>query len=522
MPATGLLFINKTAQSESLSRSQRKERHQIYRHVQPKNRGQKRKRNRKGRESSISTATATPDVEELSDYASESSSSSAIIVKKEPAVDYVGTGVAVELERALSSGPHLQLSEKRSLTNLITNNATEPFDVFSVPLTSENLALLQYFEYVSNPKTWYPKSRMASNQLAPPQVLLSILQSCLENEMSTRTLLASMATQMLFLEGITPVKNNAALLQEAMVSVRKYIKKAPGPDERLILGIVLLAYAEVHRANSKAARVHILAVKNLVDRLGGIKTMAPYLQWWIAAVDELTTIDLLPSKPVFTPEEVDPGMSNFEYGGTKPLDLGQTILHGLCDPLARIMLELRAVRPTLDLAFSTTFTGEFQGPSDLERWVHTRLWSIRTRLLALDPTDKLSDSVRLAALVWTYMIAPPGRRRSMHVMAAKLRMAMESVVLAGWTASLDLYYWVLIIGSIGSEKNIEDRDWFNHGILRLSAETKAIKSRLTLTVESIEEKLERVLYLQSVHGLVLNELVRDLVFARISYASASP
>jgi hypothetical protein len=521
MPTSELLFINKTAQSESLSRSQRKERHQIYRHVQPKNRGQKRKRHRKGRESSPPPETVTPDVEELSECGFEASGSSAIIVKKEPAVDYIGSGVAVELERALSSGPHLQLSKKRSLTNLITNNATEPFDVFSVPLTSENLVLLQYFEYVSNPKTWYPKSRMASNQLAPPQVLLSILQSCLENEMSTRTLLASMATQMLFLEGITPVKNNAALMQEAMVSVRKYIKNAPGPDERLILGIVLLAYAEVHRANSKAARVHILAVKNLVDRLGGIKTMAPYLQWWIAAVDELTTIDLLPSKPVFTPEEVDPGITNFEYGGTKPLELGQTILYGLSDSLARIMLELRAVRPTLDLAFSTTFTGEFQGPSDLERWVHTRLWSIRTRLLALDTTDKLSDSVRLAALVWAYMIAPPGRRRSMHVMAAKLRNAMESVASASWATSLDLYYWVLIVGAIGSEKNVEDRNWFNHGILHLFSKDKAANSRLTLTVENLEEKLDRVLYLQSVHGLVLPELVRDLVFARIGSASAT-
>lgn len=108
-----------------------------------------------------------------------------------------------------------------------------------------------------------------------------------------------MATQMQALEGVSPCKNTAALLQEAIVSVRKYLEAASEADGRLILGIGLLAYAEVHRTNPQAARVLVLAVKDLVGRLGGLRIRLPYLQWWIAAVDELTTVELLPVKTVF-------------------------------------------------------------------------------------------------------------------------------------------------------------------------------------------------------------------------------
>lgn len=81
-------------------------------------------------------------------------------------------------------------------------------------------------------------------------------------------MLATSATQLRHLQGHAPSTGDAMFIQRALVAIKRYVASCSVPDQRLIMGILFLAYAECYRGDAQAARIHMEAIQALSDQLG--------------------------------------------------------------------------------------------------------------------------------------------------------------------------------------------------------------------------------------------------------------
>lgn len=138
------------------------------------------------------------------------------------------------------------------------------------------------------------------------------------------------------------------------------------------------------------------------------------------------------------------------------------------------------------------------------------MWSIRARLLALDAAEPRAEVLKLASLVWVYTLAPAGRRMTAQTLARRLKGEINLVGEAICEFPAELLRWARVVGALGSVGNDEGRGWFIRCTIDACQNLHSESSREGLTARNLKLILNRVLYLEAVHGPMLADLAAEL------------
>ena len=289
-----LLFVHKDQKSKCLSSSSGAERKQIHRHVHIGRSAKQTKKlevlvARSGSESSH-TVTGSIALVKDADISTFPTETSQVRSKGKPQRRQrpKAHGLSADKKRVGDRKGQwppdgvivYRHNNVKSLTPItIRGSSPEPFDVLAVPADQGTFSLLQFFEHISHPRTWYPESRMSKGHIEPQDPPSVVIQSCLEDEMSTLTMLATSATQMRHLKGHASTLDDAILISRALTAMRKYVSSCRKPDQRLITGDLYPGLRRVLPPRRSSCRTHMHTVKRLSEQLGGLAALQPHLQW---------------------------------------------------------------------------------------------------------------------------------------------------------------------------------------------------------------------------------------------------
>ena len=88
---------------------------------------------------------------------------------------------------------------------------------------------------------------------------------------------------------LEPHGSSERYLQRAIIAITQYIETHQKIDLPLLVAMIHLAYAEDYRPDRSAAEVHVRAMLNFIDKLGGFHALPAYLRGWtIGALEGLT------------------------------------------------------------------------------------------------------------------------------------------------------------------------------------------------------------------------------------------
>ncbi|KIW28650.1 uncharacterized protein PV07_08293 [Cladophialophora immunda] len=498
MKAPKFMFINKTADSDSLSHSHKSERIKIHSHVQ---KGRRYKKSEGG----IIYATRLPHLrperqggqgddcpDEPSDDKRGTAESS---TRDAPGLEHYPSGCSVrrhggQLLQPLDpnidpllwdySQAHLTPSgSPQSIPVFPAASAEESFDPFEVTCVKVDGAiysLLHYFLRVWHPNVWHlERSGRADHEYAFRDDAMSLIQGCLHDKYNMYALLAYMASYMHDIDGITPPGDGNVYMHQALQASQNYVKSRLPITGRLIFNIFALGCAEWYRYNRQAGYVHLKAAKSIIDSIGGLKSQDGPL------VDLLLTGDAyvageLQRKPLWSDADFDNGDDHpmTAYGlqelqkllsGTIALGSGllssaqQTIIPAA---LRWIILDLAVVLSVFKSSQSLGPAAEDK-PSAAEgfHWVNVRSIAIRHRLLHLELGDLRSEAVRMAIVLWMFMcFTVTGRKRTNKVMAPFLRDRLCSIPGKEWDGHEEVLLWALSIGALSAQVGSEAHTWF--------------------------------------------------------------
>ena len=396
----------------------------------------------------------------------------------------------------------------------IRNNSTDPFSASATRIEASYHTLLQYFIQVSHPRTWHAEIK-ARGIYTFQQSAVDLVANCVQSTMSMFTMLASMASQMQYFEGVAGPLDTTILIHKALTACRQHIARGP-IDTRLIFGIHSLANAEFYRFNVEAARTHVCAVKAFVDQAGGLATLPQYLREWFVAGDEFIAAETH-QKPLFAASEIDPGpwpgtQSLLVNASGRPMMFRKRGWNEMPTSLKRIIDDIRdCVNLSREQAHAAPGYAQ-NHPLTFGHWLHLKAYSIRNRLLSLDIKELPYEALRLAVLAWCYMTKTvTGRRRTMQVIASRLRGVLTSA--QEGCMGHDSHLWLTAVGALASENSGVTRNWFVLELIKLNEGDVASPGR-GLTEKALIRILSGFLYCESAQLSMVRLLATDITNAR--------
>ncbi|KIW66785.1 hypothetical protein PV04_06080 [Phialophora macrospora] len=238
------------------------------------------------------------------------------------------------------------------------------------------------------------------------------------------------------------IEDARVLIHKAIVASRRRLRQIDTIDDNLIYDINALADAEFFSFDTKAARIHLKFVKQLIDQTGGPGRLPQFMREWFLAGDESVAAELF-EQPFFHFGEYDPGPLP-DWNKTSvdaqrdPIDsfVQDCDVFSWCPKLQQIVLDLvqwyheMKVQLRSTLSNPSPITGS---SSERARWLHLRATAVRGRLLHMETITWKEEITRLALLAWTYMIMTvSGRRRTMKVMASRLKAMVSTGAVLRW------------------------------------------------------------------------------------------
>ncbi|KIY02507.1 uncharacterized protein Z520_00972 [Fonsecaea multimorphosa CBS 102226] len=497
MKAPKFMFINKTADSDSLSHSHKSERIKIHSHVQ---KGRRYKKSEGGiiyaaqlpplrsepRDGQMNDSQDDPDHEKgYNDGSSTQNTSDLVHYQSESPVNGQSDHALQPLDPNIDpllwdySLPRLKLSGSPESIPIFPASAEENFDPFEVTCVRVDEAiysLLHYFLQVWHPNVWHlERNGRADHQYAFRHDAMSLIQGCLHDEYNMYALLAYMASYMQDIDGLPAPGDGAVYMHRALRASQNYVKSRHPITGRLIFNIFALGCAEWYRYNREAAYVHLKAVKSVIDSIGGLKSQDGPL------VDLLLTGDAyvageLERKPLWSDSDFDNGddhpMTAYGLQELQKLLSGAVAIgSGLLSSAQQNIIPATLRWIILDLAvlLSVYRSSQSLGSaaedqlSALEglHWINVRSIAIRHRLLHLDLADERSAAIRTAIVMWMFLcFTVTGRVRSAKVMAPLLRDRVSSVSEKDWEGHEEVLLWVLSIGALSAQVGSETHTWF--------------------------------------------------------------
>lgn len=367
------------------------------------------------------------------------------------------------------------IDSPRDISQLTSHNI-DPFGQSVVRLDPHVGRLCRYFCESFHPSVWHAESYTLKGQYTHQSSALAVIQRAMQNEVEMNAILACMAARIENVD-MVPGQGTDKFMGNALMAMRRRFTSLSSASKHQLLLIIFHLYAgEAYRQNWKAARVHMRAAKSLFDSWGGLDHVPdPCIRELFIIGDGNVAACVL--EPCELPCHHDPGpywtVTPTEFLLAPPQDLNyiapalQDILGDGYLPNDLIETILETVECTWVLTHAQTDVPEVK--KHAARWLLWRNSAIRWRLLAMKYPDATHDAIRIALLMWilTSMVLL-GLKRIAGLLAPKLMLALQ---MGSWPYQerglFELKMWVLTIGAMCSVINSDEEKWFVEQIFEI-------------------------------------------------------
>ncbi len=350
----------------------------------------------------------------------------------------------------------------------VTSNSLDPFGQSVVKLDSHVARLCRYFCESFHPSVWHAESWASRERSYTHQTsAVEVVRRAMQSEVEMNAMLACMAARIENVD-LVPGQGTDRYMGSALMAVRKRFSSAP--KHQLLLIVFHLYAADAYRQNYQAAKIHMQAAKALFDSWGGLDYVPdPALKELFIIGDGHMSAVLL--EPCSLPCENDPGSywivtpPELQLAPQQDLGVIAPSLQKLC--LGGYLPEelVEAIQETAECTWVLHFASH--GTPDVSkhaaRWLQWRHAAVRHRLLALEYPNSSLDAIRVGLIMWilTSMVIL-GLKRLGGLIAPKLRnmiWAVEEPHLQ-WQGLGQVKTWILTIGAMCSMVESEEERWF--------------------------------------------------------------
>lgn len=497
--SVGLLFVNKTSLSKSLSnsRADSQDLREINQHVQrSRDLGRERQSRRRVKKSSIPLgwtflpppppSTAIGPVLRIADQPCSTTSGTS---KKSH------TGISTVQNSKTCSHDHNPTSP---LLDIVRPSGTsvEPFGQFTVSMNAEKHRILQYFVTKFFPAVTRLDivSFIASNDQNPTNPAIQIIRNSLSHHVHFLALLTASSARMKYVEQYHFAREDLPerLADATLKLLRKYLAEGRPVTQELLQSILYLWAIESYRRNWDAVLMHGNMIMHLCNtHFGGFQNLNPYLRrmLWIAdrfqaaatarhplveerwETEEITTLQSSLAVRALQERNWEPNGHGFAQAKVHFSPAFATIVDAVVN-LAHVIqchwaeVGVLSQLPNRDWAVARSYTlsDELLSSRD-DTWESSNT----------SHDSKMQDCVRLALIVWlAFVPASAPYSPANHVTGAlTIRAAIDARPLRNRLNSLiDQYenaptsreddlllFWIAGLGAIASEL-VENQEWF--------------------------------------------------------------
>ena len=406
----------------------------------------------------------------------------------------------------------------------------DPFDSVSVHVDESIRGLLEYFVYYSSsfPNTWtYCPSSLHHAPSGPKIDVRGVVDAALEDDLMMNCVLSAAASRSYYIDDVQLSRwrdVEASATQQALRALQSRIDESSEQpqvlSERLVSSILHLGGAAFYRSDYSTARAHSNAAVMIAELAGGVTTLGdPYIQGRLLSLDDL--LSCIELTPCSAERSYDPGPSI--HGRHRLADLRSTSEEstagsGLLDagvPLSASWKHL--VLQILDCYKVQVQLGRSESRSSpqtlsVSHWLTMRTLAIRSRLLALAPSDGRTNALRVALILWTLLPRKGNVKRYAKVVQTitpKLKTIMDQVLIDDWADSHEIRLWFLLMGYFCAVNSSDTQAWFAAEIrdaLLMDGQAVWIGRRDADVFESLVAFQKRFFFHEPLLGPVTKEL----------------
>ena len=497
------LFINKTANSGSLSHSKSKEKANIYSHVHSKYH-----KDKKGRTNQLSPKNTNALLERHAGLPNGR------VIRDAPKA--LQTLVQPVTKASYPNDKRRNDATYRLAPRIcasLNESAFDPFFCSSVSISAKEQDLLYYPFRNFLETTFKAESLSVSTSAAGfrhKQAVNERLQQCAVDDLTMYTTLAYSASCMRWTVGEDDPERPAEIfILKAIDALRVRLKTAEVLDIWLIFSIYALAVSELWAQNYDAASAHLRMLNHFLAGIGGLNYLNPYMMESIILCDKYVALGKF--EPPILPLDWEPAplpklkVMKVQSQMTPPLrNLAQgfqgLVGESLGIELCRIVQDI-----VICVQLAEHIKVEATNQTEDQRWLFLRHQACVSRLMSLQTNSRLQDCTRVAIVIWTLKItAYFGAQRWSKKLLYRLKSQIIGLDGSGEWIPSTLLFWMTCLGAMTAEYT-EERDWF-------LARTLKLAKSLVVPIEkqAFRSILQRYLFIALEDGLQFFRMVRAL------------
>ncbi|KAJ9607263.1 hypothetical protein H2200_008336 [Cladophialophora chaetospira] len=497
----GLLFVNKTPSSRSLSNSKTdtEDLKEIHKHVQ-KSRDygkekEDRKRLKRARLSHIRwtpvpvaprqapTAAARPIP--LPETAVSNGS-------RPPAIEF-DVNQREEFDHELCKHGRRKDDAPKLLLAPSGRGSLEPFGQLTISTSTEKRRILEYYVVRFFPAVTRVDvgSFMSHSQASSTKPAVEIVRRAQCNDLHVLALLSASCARMKFVEQVHFSQPDLPdrLADATLRLLRRYLAQDKPITHELVQSILHLWAVESYRRNWEAVGTHAKMIMYLTDsHLGGFRSLDPFMQrmLWVADRFQAAALQRAPlireqwEVEGLSPQEHACALAALHENGKQPMGYGFHQARNMFTPSFRLLLE--DVLALCCVIHCHWLNVPEQPLIPSRNWIIARSYFVTDELIGFErcevksspPTREIQmqDCVRLALVVWMAFV-PACTSYSTYARIPKLRAAVDTKALRNAlgvlltnrkensteTSEQLALFWIAGLGAIASEMD-ENQEWF--------------------------------------------------------------
>ncbi|EXJ69150.1 uncharacterized protein A1O5_08085 [Cladophialophora psammophila CBS 110553] len=352
----------------------------------------------------------------------------------------------------------------------------DPFETASVKIDNAVAGLLHYYVYFYHPTIWPNEMTVLRQGLYTFKSAVNcIMRTVVEDRLTMYCLLSAAASRLQFIDRLPCSQvvgkegyymRNALQLLRSRIDVTSF--QTSEQLRQLLICIMFLTSAECYRDDVSAAKTHLQAAVDLLERKGGLRAIEDEnLRGQLAMADlYLACVKL---KPCLFECDYDPGpasvldLKNHELSSVRSEGTAISLLDR---DTAMVPSGLRAVIEQLVQSYSVKSRLHISSMSasramQVTHWITTRNMAIRNRLLALTTQDARVHALRTAIIMWTLLaMNVTGRAKTVKVMAPMLKAILSQIPNCGWAGGEDIRLWILLVGFSCAAEASDVSEWY--------------------------------------------------------------
>ena len=533
------LFINKSADSESLSNSNAGERFYIHSHVHSKHHKEKRQQKAKPSSKDEESPNKSPNTGQIFCWQSDSPDKTSSPVEddkdhRDARSDSVDVSIGPSWNKlilqdsvdTLSSLQGTSSSTTSPAYNASDENAANSSYTAAAPIDEKDQRLLSFvythfIKVVLKAKpSAFSSDYIAANQSRLGAAISGHSKDMVIDPLIMFTTLSYCASSRRWASGVSEDERPPEFyMVRAIEALRPRLQNRDEVAPYLLQAIYALAVSEMWSHNYQPATTHLIMIRHLVLKAGGFSRLKPHVKEGLLLCDKYTAIGNL-AKPVFyldwKPDELPAAqlqqihkhvrsfLPNIARGFFSTADDDDD------DDEDLVGEDLQMIVRDIVACVSVAVYSRIQTDSDptLQRWLFLQHQFLTSRLLVFEPENQTQRCVRMALIIWLLRITTYfGAQRWSRWLLPRFRdelMALKAKAGKEAAPPLDLVFWMLHLGSLTAEE-APIRGWFLRQTLEIARGMEVEVGR-----EAFSRVLERYLFLKSEAGIRFERVLNTL------------